>query len=237
MNQTPTKKISIRRRERKNREISGGGVRPRPPLATGAGGRTRSTRLIHPWAQPAGAPFSFLARARARQAGSRPAASPAQANSGQEEVWTLEAVIPSEARPFRWYKHGRRTLEQNRASGWDGLASPSRRYNRRRNDCRSELSLAFTNKREPIYSNTEHQSRLNPTRTSGTPEHDHSCSSAQSYAQPDYHGFCSSPRRISHAAYCHFAARAQAAANPPAQQDARLALFTARCTTSKFFLL
>ena len=42
----------------------------------------------------------------------------------------------------------------------DDLAS--RRYNRRRNDCRSELSLAFTNKREPIYSNTENQPRLNP---------------------------------------------------------------------------
>ena len=53
--------------EKENREISGGGVRPRPPLATGAGGRTRSTRSIHPWAQPAGAPFSFLARARGRQ--------------------------------------------------------------------------------------------------------------------------------------------------------------------------
>ena len=164
-------------------EGASGHGHPSPPGREGApGARARSIL-----GRSQRVRLSPSSRARARQAASRPAASPAQANSGQEEVWTLEAVIPSEARPFRWYKHGRRTLEQNRASGWDGHASPSRRYNRRRNDCRSELSLAFTNKREPIYSNTEHQSRLNPTRTSGTPEHDHSCSSAQSYAQPRVH--------------------------------------------------
>jgi hypothetical protein len=90
-------------REKENREISGGGVPP--PLASPPGRAhpehaTSSSRArsIHPSAcVPA--------------AGSQEACS-LVAGAGYLQSGGLEVVIPSVARPFRWYKHGRRTLEQ-----------------------------------------------------------------------------------------------------------------------------